>query len=58
MVMIKKIKCVYYFCKKDVEESKVIERMFYFMYGILLKDELRKYCSEVCVEKDQMVYEF
>ena len=29
--MTKKIKCAYHLCKKDVEESKAIERMLHFM---------------------------
>ncbi|STM58417.1 Rac prophage; zinc-binding protein [Escherichia coli] len=37
--MTKKIKCAYHLCKKDVEESKAIERMLHFMHGILSKDE-------------------
>ena len=49
--MTKKIKCAYHLCKKDVEESKAIERMLHFMHGILSKDEPRKYCSEACAEK-------
>ncbi|MCV5420001.1 hypothetical protein OFN47_25060, partial [Escherichia coli] len=28
--MTKKIKCAYHLCKKDVEESKAIERMLHF----------------------------
>lgn len=47
--MTKKIKCAYHLCKKDVEESKAIERMLHFMHGILSKDEPRKYCSEAWV---------
>ncbi|EFX06968.1 hypothetical protein ECO5101_24691, partial [Escherichia coli O157:H7 str. G5101] len=31
MVTTKKIKCAYHLCKKDVEESKTIERMLHFM---------------------------
>ena len=37
--MTKKIKCAYHLCKKDVKESKAIERMLHFMHGILSKDE-------------------
>ena len=55
--MTKKIKCAYHLCKKDVEESKAIERMLHFMHGILSKDEPRKDCSEACAEKDQMAHE-
>lgn len=35
--MTKKIKCAYHLCKKDVEESKAIERMLHFMHGFYQK---------------------
>ncbi|MEE6814458.1 YdaE family protein [Escherichia coli O13:H15] len=55
--MTKKIKCAYHLCKKDVEESKTIERMLHFMRGVIPTTEMIKYCNEACAEKDQMARE-
>ncbi|STN49547.1 Rac prophage; zinc-binding protein [Escherichia coli] len=49
--MTKKIKCAYHLCKKDVEESKAIERMLHFMHGILSKDEPRNIAVKLVPKK-------
>ncbi|EAC1462183.1 YdaE family protein [Escherichia coli] len=55
--MTKKIKCAYHLCNKDVEESKTIKRPLHFMRGVIPTTEMKKYCSEICAEKDQMAHE-
>ena len=55
--MTKKIKCAYHLCNKEVEESKSITRPLHFMRGVISTTEMKKYCCEICAEKDQMAHE-
>ncbi|EFX1928833.1 hypothetical protein JNO15_22385 [Shigella flexneri] len=55
--MTKKIKCAYHLYNKEIEESKIITRPLHFMRGVIPTTEMKKYCSEICAEKDQMAYE-
>ncbi|MDZ3964946.1 Rtr1/RPAP2 family protein phosphatase [Escherichia coli] len=55
--MTKKIKCAYHLCNKEIEESKIITRPLHFMHGVIPTTEMKKYCSEICAEKDQMAHE-
>ncbi|WP_136146945.1 YdaE family protein [Escherichia coli] len=55
--MTKKIKWAYHLCNKEIEESKIITRPLHFMPGVIPTTEMKKYCSEICAEKDQMAHE-
>ncbi|MCZ5678207.1 YdaE family protein [Escherichia coli] len=56
--MTKKIKCAYHLCNKEVEESKIIDKTTSLhARGVIPTTEMKKYCSEICAEKDQMAHE-
>ncbi|EKA2411922.1 hypothetical protein OI849_004415 [Shigella flexneri] len=51
------IPCAYGLCDRQVSPDKAYTAELIYMHGTMMRKKKRKYCSEICAEKDQMAHE-